>query len=155
MHMKIKNKRGISPLIATAILVGFAVVVTSIVMLFGGNLIEDIQQKQGITMEKSLQCDAMSFKVTNVLQGNRIQVTNDGNQDINAFLVRYIGTEAESIDSHHKVSIPRGGIGEVIAAGSPGIGTLKKVKIYAKSAAGSKGNLIWGTCGNTETTVVM
>ncbi len=151
--MKTKNKRGVSPLVTTVILVGFAVVVTSIVMLFGGELIEDIQQKQGINLEKSLECDAISFKVTNLLQGNRIQVSNNGNQDINAFLVRYIGSEAESIDSHHKVSIKEGGVGEIIAVGSPGIGNLEKVKLYAKSVAGPKGNVIWGTCGNTETTV--
>ena len=151
--MKTKNKKGVSPIVATTILVGFAVVVTSIVMLFGGELIEDIQQKQGINLEKSLECDSISFKVTNLLQGTRIQVSNNGKQDINAFLVRYIGSEAESIDSHHKVSIKQGGVGEIIAVGSPGIGDLEKVKLYAKSAAGPKGNVIWGTCGNTEATV--
>ncbi len=150
--MKIK-KRGVSPLIATVILVGFAVVITSIAILFGGNLIEDLKEKQGITIEKTLECDSMSFKVTDLVQGNRIKVTNTGQQDINAFLIRYIGSDAESVDSHHKVTIKQGGIGEIIAAGSPGIGDLEKVKIFAKSAAGPKGNVIWGTCGNTETTV--
>jgi len=148
-----KNKKGVSPLIATTILIGFAVVVTSIVMIFGGNLVEDIQQKQGANIESSIQCDAMSFKVTEILQGNRIQISNDGGVDINAFLIRYIGSESESIDSHHKASIKQGGIGEIIAAGSPGIGALEKVKIYAKSSVGSKSNVVWATCGNTETTV--
>jgi FlaG/FlaF family flagellin (archaellin) len=150
--MRSDNKKGVSPVIATTILIGFAVVVTSIVMLFGGDLLEDIQKKQGITMEQTLQCDSMHFKVTNILQGNRLQITNDGKADINAFLIRYIG-DAESIEPHHKVHIPQGGVGEIIISGAPGIGEIKSAKIFAKSAAGPKGKAIWGTCGQTETTV--
>jgi hypothetical protein len=141
--MRSDNKKGVSPVIATTILIGFAVVVTSIVMLFGGDLLEDIQKKQGITMEQTLQCDSMHFKVTNILQGNRLQITNDGKVDINAFL----------IEPHHKVHIPQGGVGEIIISGAPGIGEIKSAKIFAKSAAGPKGKAIWGTCGQTETTV--
>ena len=151
----VANKRGVSPIVATVILVGFAVVITSIVMLFGGDLIEDLKEKSGTDIQNTLQCDSMSFKVTDLVQGNRIKLTNTGQQDINAFLIRYIGSDAESIDTHHKVTIKQGGIGEIIAAGSPGIGDLEKVKIFAKSAAGPKGNVIWGTCGNTETTVTI
>lgn len=151
--MKTKNKRGVSPLIATTILIGFTVAVTSVVLLFGGDIIEDVKEKQSINLETTLQCDAMGFKVEG-MSGGRIQISNTGQEDIYAFLIRYIGSDAESIDSHHRASVPQGGIGEIIVSSGPGIGVLEKVKIYAKSAAGPKGNVIWGTCGQTETTVV-
>jgi len=151
--MRSNNKKGVSPVIATTILIGFAVVVTSIVMLFGGDLIEDIQQKQGVTIEQTLQCDSMHFKVNDILQGNRLQISNDGKEDIDAFLIRYIGEDGESIEPHHKVHIPQGGIGEIIISGAPGVGEIKSAKIFAKSAAGPKGKAIWGTCSQTETTV--
>ena len=147
-----RKKRGVSPVLATTILVGFAVVVTSIVMLFGGDLVEDLKEKQGANIERTLQCDSISFKVTGV-DGNKITINNDGQEDIFAFLIRYQGTEAEAVDSHHKQTIPQGGTGTIVASGSPGIGDLEKVKIFAKSVAGSKGNVIWGTCSQTETTV--
>lgn len=154
IKMRLKKRKGVSPIVATTVLIGFTIAVTSIVLLFGGNILEDVQKKQGINLERTLQCDAMHFKVTG-MSGGRIQVTNDGNEDIHAFLVRYMGSDAESIDSHHRVSIPQGGIGEIILSGGPGIGVLEKTKIYAKSAAGPKGNIIWGTCGDTETTVTI
>ncbi|MDP3917198.1 MAG: hypothetical protein Q8Q42_02825 [Nanoarchaeota archaeon] len=147
-----KTKRGVSPVLATTILIGFAVVVTSVVMLFGGDLIENVKEKQGANIERTLECDLLSFKVTGV-DGNKIIVSNDGQEDIYAFFIRYQGSEAEAVDSHHKQTIVQGGTGTIIAANSPGIGDLEKVKIFAKSVAGSKGNAIWGTCGQTETTV--
>ena len=152
--MRSKKRKGVSPIIATTVLIGFTIAVTSIVLLFGGDILEDVQKKQGINLEKTLQCDSMSFKVMG-LSGGRIQVSNDGTEDIHAFLIRYIGSDAESIDSHHRVSVPQGGIAEIILSSGPGIGTLEKTKIYAKSAAGPKGNIIWGTCGETETTVTI
>ena len=154
IKMRINKRRGVSPIVATTVLIGFTIAVTSIVLLFGGDILEDVQHKQGINLERTLQCDAMHFKVMG-MSGGKIQVSNDGNEDIHAFLVRYMGSDAESIDSHHRVSIAQGGIGEIILSGGPGIGTLKKTKLYAKSAAGPKGNIIWGTCGDTETTVVI
>lgn len=152
--MRSNKRKGVSPIIATTVLIGFTIAVTSIVLLFGGDILEDVQKKQGINLEKTLQCDSMSFKVMGMSNG-KIQISNDGNEDIHAFLIRYIGKDAESIDSHHRVSIPQGGIGEIILSGGPGIGELEKTKIYAKSAAGPKGNVIWGTCGETETTVTI
>ena len=147
------KKKGVSPVVATTLLVGLTVAITAIVFLFGGEISEELQQKQGINIEKQLQCDSISFRATDISQGNRIQISNDGTEDIYAFLLRLNGQDGEGIDAHHKVYVPQGGVGEIIAAGSAGIGCLESVKIFAKSVAGPKGNVIWGTCSQTETTV--
>ena len=147
------KKKGVSPVVATTTLIGLTVAITAIVLLFGGEISEELQQKQGINIEKQLQCDAISFKATDISQGNRIQVSNDGEEDIYAFLLRLKGEDGEGIDAHHKVYVPQGGIGEIIAAGSAGLGCLDSVKIFANSVAGPNGNVIWGTCPQTETTV--
>jgi len=149
-----QRKKGVSPLIATTLLVGFAVAVTTVVMMFGGDLLEDLQMKQGKNLEKTLQCEAMSFKVDNVV-GNTIHITNNGQEDIHAFFIRYQGSTADSFESHYRIDVPVGGVGQIIAAPGGGVGTLEKAKVFAKSVAGPKGNVIWGTCGSTETTVTM
>ena len=146
------NKRGVSPLIATSILIGFAVVITTIVILFGGELIEEIQQKQGKTLTKTIQCDNMHFKVTDIINDD-IWLLNDETEDIHAFMLRYKGDNAEYINSHLKTTIPAGGSGKITAATPPGIGELKTLTIFAKSVAGPEGSIIWGTCGSTETSV--
>tara|TARA_Y100000310_G_scaffold337122_1_gene423361 strand:- start:3305 stop:3775 length:471 start_codon:yes stop_codon:yes gene_type:complete len=151
------EKKGVSPLIATAILIGFAVVITSIVMMFGTDLIKDIQQKQGAKADLSLGCTRTSFEVLNV-QGTSITVRNIGNEDIHAFFIRGRGSDGtEAIIPHYKVvAIKNGGtvnIDAVFPGG--GINNLKDVKIFAKNNAGPKGKAIWMVCPETELTAIL
>jgi flagellin-like protein len=52
------NKRGLSPLIATILLVGFAVVVVTLVMVWGTGFVLEIQEKEGTLAQGRLTCVA-------------------------------------------------------------------------------------------------
>ncbi len=51
------KKKGVSPVVATTTLIGLTVAITAIVLLFGGEISEELQQKQGINIEKQTQIE--------------------------------------------------------------------------------------------------
>ncbi|HLC54978.1 MAG TPA: hypothetical protein VJJ75_00435 [Candidatus Nanoarchaeia archaeon] len=50
------KKRGITPLIATVILVGFAIVILTLVLLWGTKYVRDLQEKEGEIAATKLSC---------------------------------------------------------------------------------------------------
>ncbi len=50
------KKRGITPLIATVVLVGFAVVIIALVVLWGTGYVKDLQEKEGSIAATKLGC---------------------------------------------------------------------------------------------------
>ncbi|MDO8555547.1 MAG: hypothetical protein Q7R96_00040 [Nanoarchaeota archaeon] len=89
-------KRGITPLLATVILVGFAVVIVVLVMLWSSTYIEDIQEKQGGIAATRLSCATdISIAITDVQTfGNTLTITVENtNQAIDNFFVVIHGTE--------------------------------------------------------------
>jgi hypothetical protein len=154
--MQINTKKGVSPLIATTILVGFAVVITTGIFFFGTDILEDIKEKQGATAEISFKCTGMHFKVANVQPGDQIVVDNDGQEEIKAFMLRlFDGNNNIAVDNHHKISILPGSRGTIQVVPPPGFGEVSKVKVFAKSYSGPTGKTIWGVCSDTETTVTI
>ena len=84
------KKRGITPLIATVILVGFAVAIIVLVMLWSSTYIKDIQEKQGSIAEARLNCATdISFNVQNIEQfGTQFAITLENmNQPIDSFFI--------------------------------------------------------------------
>jgi len=151
--MRINTKKGVSPLVATTVLVGFAVAITTVIFFFGTDVLEDIKQKQGATADIGMKCTGMHFKVTEA-QGQTIALDNDGQQEIKAFMLRIIDEDgAIAVDNHHKISVQPGGRGKILVNPPPGFNRIDKVKIFAKSYSGPSGKTIWGVCSDTETTV--
>jgi hypothetical protein len=156
MNSLINEKKGVSPLVSTTVLVVFAVSITAIVMMFGSEYFEDIQRKQGSSADLALKCNDMHFSVDeNQLSAYSAKIINDGNADIHAFMIRYHAEDGDSIENHQRTNVIQGGVGEIIFAPAPGIGSLESLEIFAKSNTGPKGKSFWSTCGNTETKIVL
>ena len=84
-------KNGISPLIATVLLVGFTVVLIAIILLWGRGYYEERAQKEGKISE--LEADCATSVLLDVksaaLQGVKLilGLNNDGNRDIDGLVV--------------------------------------------------------------------
>lgn len=71
----IKNHRGISPLIATVVLIGIAIVLFGVVFFWLGGLVSEQVQKFDKPIET--QCDSLVF--TARAEGNNVFINNQGN----------------------------------------------------------------------------
>ena len=84
------EKRGITPLIATVILLGFTIAIVVIVILFSSNYIKDLQEKQGTIATTRLACatDISILIQDAVLSGSDITITLENTKEtIDAFYV--------------------------------------------------------------------
>jgi len=86
----IKNKRGISPLIATVLLIGFAVALAAVVMTWGLDFIKSTADTTEQQTENTLICATeLSFAISNVdLNAGTVTVDNRGQVDINSLAFR-------------------------------------------------------------------
>jgi len=99
-----KEKKGISPLIATVLLVGLVVLIAMIVFFWYGNYLEDIFEKQGIDLKSSCVQDveiALGDINCNFNAGNSIvtfYLENLGSVELRGSNIVYSsGTETGSI----------------------------------------------------------
>ncbi len=116
------DKRGISPLIATVLLIGFTVALIILLIIWGKNYIEERTQKDAELSAELLKCSNLEFEVVNVMN-DAISVRNTGSVDIKGFV--FAGIE-EDIDPAY-VTIPKGGSGEVPFTSAGGIDELKLI----------------------------
>lgn len=85
------KKRGISPLIATVLLIGFVIALLIIVMLWGRSYIEEVKQKEGTIALQKLSCSTdIGIDVTNInIAGSSLDVTIENKKEqIDAFTFR-------------------------------------------------------------------
>lgn len=68
------TKKGISPLIATVLLIGFTIVLAALVMRWGGTLFKTTTQTTGCESQGRLQCTSTSF----VFTGGSVALTGGG-----------------------------------------------------------------------------
>ena len=89
----IKNKRGISPLIATVLLIGFAVALAAVVMTWGLDFIKSTADTTEQQTENTLTCATeLSFAISNVNSNTgTVTVDNRGQVDINSLAFRVYG----------------------------------------------------------------
>ena len=81
--MLANNKRGLSPLIATVLLVGFSVAIVALVIVWGTNYVKEVQEKEGGIAEGKLNC-ATDVEI-NILNVEKIA---DGQLDISVANVK-------------------------------------------------------------------
>ena len=88
------EKRGISPLIATVLLIGFTITIAAILMIWGGNLVKERAEKISARTEAQTSCTAKveiglnSAKCDTTEEIIKISVENKGSDIINAFRAR-------------------------------------------------------------------
>lgn len=85
------TKKGVSPLIATVLLIGFTVAIVSLVVMWGKGYTEEKAEKQGALSEAQLSCENIDFTVTAASwNGGRLilQIKNRAATSIDAFVFR-------------------------------------------------------------------
>ena len=88
------EKRGISPLIATVLLIGFTITIAAILMIWGGNLVKERAEKISARTDAQTSCTAKveiglnSAKCDTTEEIVKISVENKGSDIINAFRAR-------------------------------------------------------------------
>ena len=85
------NKKGVSPLIATILLILFVVFVASIVIFWGRTFVKERADKEGVLAEKKLKCESIEFNVKSYDKAKKeIIVENIGADSIDGFVMRVV-----------------------------------------------------------------
>ena len=113
VKIRFVGKKGISPLIATVLIIGFVIALAAIIMTWGTSFTRDIQEttEEGANTQITCAQDVV-FKITNMCETitdgtYKITVQNDGTKLINSFNVRYF----EAADDVAQQSVTFGGNG--------------------------------------------
>src|SRR3989339_885461 len=87
-----KSKKGISPLIATVLIIGFTVALAAIIMTWGTKFTRDVQKSTDESAKANVACaQDVVLNIQSVCEdttGYKIIVANDGNEDIIKFNAR-------------------------------------------------------------------
>ncbi len=102
--MRFLNKRGISPLIATVLLIGFTVALAAVVITWGSGFVNKVTSTTEESTLKTISCTTdVSFEITKVTcdtePGNpdpsTITVDNRGSLDIEGLILRFYDINGE------------------------------------------------------------
>ncbi|MEM4230511.1 MAG: archaellin/type IV pilin N-terminal domain-containing protein [Candidatus Pacearchaeota archaeon] len=116
--MKLKEgKKGVSPVVASLLLISLVVVLSSIVFIWAKGFIKEVILKNGMPAQQA--CEEIALSVTIV--GNDLQITNDGNIPVYGFSILVkkadgtitpIEKEGESISPGSALSVSETSISE-------------------------------------------
>lgn len=90
------RKKGISPLIATVLLIGFVIAIGLLMILWGKGYIEELAQKRGLLAEKQQQCsnvEVTAVKAECTGGSCTIVLKNKRETKVNKFAFRVTGQE--------------------------------------------------------------
>ena len=101
-----KSKKGISPLIATVLIIGFTIVLAALVIQWGGSLFKNIQEETGETSELNIACTELltGLEVTptpGILNNRKyidLVVDNTKNKEIAGFIFRVYNEGETKVD---------------------------------------------------------
>ncbi|MBU0929904.1 MAG: hypothetical protein KJ623_02435 [Nanoarchaeota archaeon] len=85
------NKRGISPLIATVLIIGFTIIIAVVVMTWGLDIYNNYKEKTTEESSVALKCSNLDFSIREAcIFGDNVDVSleNTGQEDISGFLYR-------------------------------------------------------------------
>ena len=106
--MKFLNKKGISPLIATVLLIGFTVALAAVVITWGSGFVNRITTSTDTSSTNSFACtNDLDFQINKVNCGNSgsVLIDNRGNVDIASLSVRFFDVSGNPVGSPSTVSI--------------------------------------------------
>lgn len=95
------KKRGISPLIATILLIGFAIAIAAVVFTWGRGYVTETAEKEGSLSQAQLECNQVEIEIN---EDNTI--TNIGSRAIDGLIIRKDGVPSE--DENYKKVLPVG-----------------------------------------------
>ena len=118
--MNTKNKKGISPLIATVLLIAFAVALGAVVMNWGRSYVEDTARQTGVTSDTRIACSQnVAVQLVHVGGSPRICYTDDtveitvqnrGSLDLEGFVFNILGAEGSGETHDFNATLARSGI---------------------------------------------
>ncbi len=82
----INSKRGVSPFVATILLVGFVIVIIIVIWLWSRNIYVEQAQKEGALAQEQIKCNDVKIEVER--RGGTIEVRNIGTLPIRGFKLR-------------------------------------------------------------------
>ena len=101
------EKRGISPLIATVLIIGFTIVIGSMVMIWGGDIFEKVKSGSEERAITQLTCTTkinLNIKeACNLGSSIRFGVENIADQKIESFITRIISPSGADINSEKEI----------------------------------------------------
>lgn len=88
------TKKGISPLIATVLIIGFVIVLAALVMQWGTSLFEGIKEDTAVSSEVNLICSTglTNLKINSAVYTTgtlAVTVDNSNEQEVSGFLFRF------------------------------------------------------------------
>jgi len=106
----LKEKKGISPMIATVLLIGLVIAIALLAILWGKNYIEELAEKRGLLAEKQQQCNnvditAVKAEYTSTVESGQREIEvvlkNKRELTVNKFVFRVTGSEkGEAFESY-------------------------------------------------------
>ncbi|MEM4245399.1 MAG: archaellin/type IV pilin N-terminal domain-containing protein [Candidatus Nanoarchaeia archaeon] len=94
-------KRGISPLIATVLLIGFVIALLLLIMLWGKNYIEELAAKRGALAQKQQECQLVGITVKSLSFQDTtatLVIENTKDKQIDKFIFRSMKENGDSIE---------------------------------------------------------
>lgn len=126
------NKKGITPQIATILLVALVIAILVIVFLWGRKYIEERALKHGKLSEKQLECEQLEITVVSLSETGtgeaRIVLKNLKNNKIDRFVFRANGEIGEAHTSTDALDGLQ--IKEYLLSFSEDVGDLKSVDVF-------------------------
>ena len=102
---KKREKRGITPLIATVLLIGFTIVLAMLVWFWFSEFITEKTQKQGEIVEAQLSCvTGIDFRIRRAcfdpppINSVTLTIENNANNKVDGFIVRIAGQNDPDVD---------------------------------------------------------
>ena len=96
-----KDRRGVSPLVATVLLVALVIIIAILIWLWYGKFIEDIQNKQQLDLEMACVQD-VEFVLSDLQCDNgdiSFYAENTGGVDLRGFRISYSGSASGAEDA--------------------------------------------------------
>ena len=96
--MRFLNKKGISPLIATVLIIGFTIALAAIVITWGSGFVNKVTGSTEQKTSNILACTSdLSFELGKVTCPNKVVVDNRGNVNIKSFAFRFFDASGGSL----------------------------------------------------------
>jgi len=117
------NKKGLSPVIATVLLIVLVIIIALIIFLWARSFVGEAVQKQGASAEQK--CGEISLDV--LVSGGDLYVTNTGSVPVYSLKVKINSGGSESVETLEKVNLAGGQSGTY--PGISGIDSADSVKV--------------------------
>ena len=104
MRNKMRNKRGISPLIATVLVIGFTIALALVIFTWGKTFTQTLTEDTGKKAEQQLGClqaNLVSFEIKKACySGSNVEFTleNKGDTTLDKVTLRVTGVEEDQVD---------------------------------------------------------